>query len=60
VGRIKNQYFYFLKILYLYIFEQPIMFKQHRVGKDKKPFEILKFQTMFYKIPTKTELDELS
>lgn len=43
-----------------------IIFKQERIGKGKKPFTILKFQTMVNEIPTptgrilrKTGLDEL-
>jgi lipopolysaccharide/colanic/teichoic acid biosynthesis glycosyltransferase len=43
-----------------------ILFKQERIGKDKKPFQILKFQTMVNEVPTstgkllrKTGLDEL-
>lgn len=31
-----------------------ILFKQERIGKDKKPFQILKFQTMVNEVPTKT------
>jgi lipopolysaccharide/colanic/teichoic acid biosynthesis glycosyltransferase len=31
-----------------------ILFKQERIGKDKLPFQILKFQTMVNEIPTKT------
>jgi len=44
----------------------PILFKQERIGKNKKPFQILKFQTMVNEVPTstgkllrKTGLDEL-
>lgn len=43
-----------------------ILFKQERIGMDKKPFQILKFQTMVNEVPTrtgkllrKTGLDEL-
>lgn len=43
-----------------------ILFKQARIGKHKKPFEILKFQTLVNEVPTgtgrilrKTGLDEL-
>jgi lipopolysaccharide/colanic/teichoic acid biosynthesis glycosyltransferase len=43
-----------------------VLFRQQRIGKDKQPFEILKFQTMVDEIPTrtghilrKTGLDEL-
>jgi len=32
----------------------PIIFKQRRIGKNKVPFEILKFQTMVNEVPTKT------
>ncbi len=31
-----------------------ILFKQERIGKDKEPFQILKFQTMVNEVPTKT------
>lgn len=34
--------------------KHPILFKQQRVGIDKTPFEILKFQTMVDEVPTKT------
>ncbi|ANI88842.1 hypothetical protein A9P82_05785 [Arachidicoccus ginsenosidimutans] len=31
-----------------------VLFKQDRIGKDKQPFQILKFQTMVNEVPTKT------
>ena len=31
-----------------------ILFKQDRIGKNKQPFRILKFQTMINEVPTKT------
>lgn len=31
-----------------------ILFRQNRIGKDKQPFQILKFQTMIDEVPTKT------
>jgi len=55
-------------IAFLLTFKErhPIFFRQQRIGKDKIPFEILKFQTMVDEIPTqtgkvlrKTGLDEL-
>lgn len=44
----------------------PVIFRQERIGKEKLPFQILKFQTMVDEVPTqigrklrKTGLDEL-
>ena len=34
--------------------KHPIIFRQERLGKDKKPFNILKFQTMVNEVPTST------
>lgn len=31
-----------------------ILFKQERIGRDRQPFEILKFQTLVNDVPTKT------
>lgn len=46
--------------------KHPVIFKQERIGKDKQPFNILKFQTMVNGVVTpigkvlrKTGLDEL-
>lgn len=46
--------------------KHPVIFKQQRIGLNKKPFDILKFQTMVDDIPTntgrflrKTGLDEI-
>ncbi len=42
-------------ILAIVLFERhPIIFYQERIGLDKKPFKILKFQTLVENIPTKT------
>ena len=42
-------------ILLLIIRERhSILFKQERIGKDKQPFQILKFQTMVKETPTRT------
>lgn len=55
-------------IVFLLTFKEkhPIFFRQNRIGKNKKSFEILKFQTMVNQVPTytgqflrKTGLDEL-
>jgi lipopolysaccharide/colanic/teichoic acid biosynthesis glycosyltransferase len=47
--------------------QHSILFRQERIGKNKKPFQILKFQTMVNEVPTatgkflrKTGLDELA
>ena len=34
----------------------PVLFKQERIGKNRQPFQILKFQTMINEVPTKTGL----
>ncbi|MDR1455422.1 MAG: sugar transferase, partial [Tannerella sp.] len=34
--------------------KHPVLFRQERIGKNKKPFNILKFQTMVEGVPTKT------
>lgn len=34
----------------------PVFFKQHRIGKNKRAFQILKFQTMVNNVPTPTGL----
>ena len=46
--------------------KHPVIFKQERIGKDKQPFNILKFQTMVDGVVTptgkvlrRTGLDEL-
>lgn len=46
--------------------KHPVVFKQKRIGLDKKPFVIFKFQTMVNEVPTtigrilrKTGLDEI-
>ncbi len=31
-----------------------ILFRQERIGKDKQPYQILKFQTLINEVPTKT------
>ena len=43
-------------IAFLAVFAErhPVFFKQVRIGKNKRPFEILKFQTMIDNVPTKT------
>ena len=42
-------------ILAIVVFERhPIIFYQQRIGLGKKPFKILKFQTLVDNIPTKT------
>lgn len=41
--------------LFLIIGERhSILYKQERTGKDKRPFQILKFQTLVNDVPTKT------
>ncbi|NUQ81898.1 MAG: sugar transferase [Bacteroidetes bacterium] len=49
-----------------FVERHPVFFRQERIGKDKQPFQILKFQTMVNGIPTpvgallrKTGLDEI-
>ena len=44
----------FISLLLIFREQHPILFKQCRIGKEKKPFEILKFQTLVNKVPTKT------
>ncbi|MEZ4847403.1 MAG: sugar transferase [Bacteroidia bacterium] len=42
-------------VLFLIIREKHnIFFRQERIGKNKSPFEILKFQTMVDEVPTRT------
>jgi lipopolysaccharide/colanic/teichoic acid biosynthesis glycosyltransferase len=55
-----------ISLLLIFKEKHAVLFRQDRIGKDKKVFEILKFQTMVNEIPTqtgkilrKTGLDEL-
>jgi len=56
----------FIVLAILLIERHPILFSQERIGSHKRPFKILKFQTLVNNIPTKagkilrkTGLDEL-
>ncbi len=44
----------FFSILLLFREKHAVLFKQQRIGKKKRPFTILKFQTMVNEVPTKT------
>jgi lipopolysaccharide/colanic/teichoic acid biosynthesis glycosyltransferase len=55
-----------ISLLLIFKERHSVLFKQDRIGKNKQPFQILKFQTMINEIPTntgkllrKTGLDEL-
>lgn len=45
-----------ISMLLTIIERHAIFFKQNRIGKNKKVFQILKFQTMINEVPTKTGL----
>lgn len=44
----------FISLLLLIRERHSIFFKQERIGKNKQPFKIFKFQTMVNEVPTKT------
>ncbi|WDT86982.1 sugar transferase [Alteromonas sp. 009811495] len=42
-----------ISCLIIYFFKHPVLFTQSRIGENKKPFKILKFQTLVENKPTK-------
>jgi lipopolysaccharide/colanic/teichoic acid biosynthesis glycosyltransferase len=43
-----------IALLLIVMERHSVLYKQERIGKDKKPFKILKFQTLVDEVPTKT------